>query len=695
MSKYENLQRFDDNDLREMEYLLTNGIGGYASSTVTGRQTRKYHGVLIASLNPPVERFMGLSKLCDTVTIQNKHFDLNHYDQIDGESSESVCPISFQKDWSATQIYHLDQLLMEKSHILVKGKNRAIVKYSVSNKSDNQRALLQIRPEFSLRDHHEVNLSTDAKPDWAIENGILKLSQKIKSQVHTPGMKGNKTSQLHASLQIIGEKMVALKHRMFIEPIGQDKQWVGPYRLANEVERGLENSHFQFSPLKYLIEVAEGEAFTFYVVTELSRNELTSLSLEQITSDILMTKQHYEDRIRHLDTYDSEDHTLIDLAKVAVVAADDFIVHRKSTGKLSILAGYPWFTDWGRDSMISLPGLTLAAGELERFKTIFETFASYMKSGILPNMFPDDGEEPIYNTVDATLWMPIAMHRYVSQNGCDAFASEKFLPILRDIINNYEKGTLNNTFMDRDHLIWSGDESTQLTWMDVKVNGWVVTPRHGKAVEINVLWYNCLMIAASLATLDQEKALYLNKANQIKDSFVRSFWNDQLACLYDVVREDEKLAEIRPNQIFAISLPYPLFEGEQAQSIFKTVNEHLFIGSGLRSLSPSDPNYQGQYLGDVLQRDGAYHRGTGWGWLLGPYLDAYWQISRQDEASLQFVKSILIEAGENFKTLCIGQYPENFDGNAPHHGRGCMAQAWSVAEYLRWAVEALKLESKQ
>lgn len=694
MLKYEALKEKTDEELREIEYLLTNGIGGYGSSTITGRQTRKYHGILVASLNPPVERYMGLAKLCDTVSIGNTDYNLNHYDITEKVSCESVCPIRFEKKWGAEQHYLLDGLKIKKTHMLIRGVNRAVVSYEIDNSLNGKDTQLRIRPEFSLRDHHEVNTAKDEMPNWALEQGILNLKQKIESQVHSPGQVGTRQKTLNVSLQVMAGKGYDLKNYLSLEPIAERGKWYGPYFLDNEAERGLENYHFNFSPLEYCFEVKSGSNLVFHIITEIANRSIKAITPEELEADLKALEAYYIDRTKYVETIDSPDEALVELAKIATLAADDFIVHRKSTGHLSILAGYPWFTDWGRDSMISLPGLTLSAGETERFKDIFETFVSYMKSGILPNMFPDDGKEPIYNTVDATLWMPIAMYRYIEKMGKDSYANQHFLPVLREIIRNYEAGTLNNTYMDQDGLIWSGDESTQLTWMDVKVNGWVVTPRHGKAVEINALWYNCLMIAASLASDSKEEAIYTSKANLVKEAFRKEFWNSESNALYDVVRGEEKLKEIRPNQLFAVSLPYPLLDKNEGQQVFETVKKHLWIGVGLRSLSPEDENYQGIYEGDVLKRDGAYHRGTGWGWLLGPYLDALWALSAQTKDDLNEIREILIYAGETFHTLCMGQYPENFDGNSPHHGRGCMAQAWSVAEYLRWSMNLLKLENR-
>lgn len=693
----------------ETEFLLTNGIGGYASTTVTGRHTRKYHGLLIASLNPPVERFMTVSKMVETVRLENREVCLNHFDSKILNNSESDCLNRFEKNAGATWQYVLpDGTTLSKSLYLVQGENTAVLAYEVYSP---KAGTLGLRPELSIRDHHDVSLKNDPCPTWDYKQTI---AVHIQSERLAAGLK----MKLVPNLSVDEPTLI---NALTLKPINQ---WVGPYYLANEAERGLQEETMAYVPFEWEIKLTPKTMQRFYIVIT-AEAEFPKESPNEL---IQMAETHQEELLKIGESQGlGLSPELKAIQETLQLAAADFIVKRQSTGTATILAGYPWFTDWGRDSMISLPGLTLSAGRQEVFRNIYETFERYMKNGILPNVFPDLGDEPRYNTVDATLWMSVAMLRYFEETQDLDYVKAHFLPALTSIIEHYQNGTLNNTYMDEDGLIWSGDASTQLTWMDVKVNGWVVTPRHGKAVEINVLWYNTLKIgqyfselilkdSAALETeiIKSNSAKWESQSIKVATSFHKNFWNESLGYLNDVVRGDEVLSPIRPNQIFAISLPFPLLAGEQAQKVFKVVTNHLWMPYGLRSLSPLDPEYHGYYGGNVLSRDGAYHRGTGWGWLIGPYLDALLYIRRSSEAdvssettcettnettnetteeTLNEIENILLKAGSHLSEICLGQYSENFDGAPPHHGRGCMAQAWSVAELLRWTgkINAMRL----
>ncbi len=678
-----NKDLLDEIETNETEFLLTNGIGGYASSTITETHTRKYHGVLVASLNPPVQRFMTVSKMVDSLTCQGG------------------CLKSFKKDAGAHWHYETNEgLELKKSLYLIQGENTALLTYELKSEQDGS---IKLCPQLSIRDHHEVSYLSDVVPVWTLENQEALEGHTAKSNLPMRQIQ-IKHENLPNGLKIELRTINDCRNNPSLNPLNQ---WVGPYPLANEIERGLEKETMAFEPFEWVIPYKAGEVTRFNVLIS------TEAQLPQQTAEALIQGvwAHYE----HLLALgqmrgNALPHRLKGLQEKLLISASDFVVKRKSTGKSTILAGYPWFTDWGRDSMISLSGLTLSAGRKDQFREIYEAFEGYMKNGILPNVFPDEGDEPRYNTVDATLWMSIAMWRYYEETKDLAYVKKHFLTTIESVISHYQKGTLNKTYMDEDGLICSGDASTQLTWMDVKVNGWVVTPRHGKAVEINALWYNTLMIGQYFKELVEDKTHnWSDLANQVRESFEKVFWNESVGYCNDVVREDETLTCIRPNQIFALSLPFPLLEGEKAQKVLAVVKEHLLIPYGLRSLSPSDIDYQGYYGGDVLARDGAYHRGTGWGWLIGPYLDALYYVKSakakegqtpnqpQTEQSLQtsneqfpneslqnVMETLILRAGEHLDEICLGQFSENFDGDAPHHARGCMAQAWSVAEMLRW-----------
>jgi predicted glycogen debranching enzyme len=372
-----------------------------------------------------------------------------------------------------------------------------------------------------------------------------------------------------------------------------------------------------------------------------------------------------------------------DLARTLMLAADTFIV-RRGEDLRTIIAGYPWFSDWGRDTMIALPGVCLATGRHDDAKRILRAFARSVDGGMLPNRFPDGGEAPEYNTVDATLWFFVAAHRYLEATGDEAFVLEELLPVFDDIVAWHESGTRYGIRVDEDGLLHAGEPGVQLTWMDAKVGDWVVTPRQGKAVEIQALWYNALSILAELrkrAGRAADAAALLSRAKQVKERFVAVFWNDDASCLYDVVDGDRKDASIRPNQIFALSLPYPMLPKDKARAVLAVIEAQLLTPYGLRSLSPEDPAYRGRYEGGPAERDAVYHQGAVWSWLLGPYADALVKTNgaigkSKAKKAVDALAPHLLEEG-------LGTISEIFDGDAPHTPRGCPSQAWSVGEALR------------
>jgi predicted glycogen debranching enzyme len=372
------------------------------------------------------------------------------------------------------------------------------------------------------------------------------------------------------------------------------------------------------------------------------------------------------------------------MRRTLTLAADQFIVRRGAEGR-TVIAGYPWFTDWGRDTMIALPGLCLATGRFDDARRILGAFAEVASEGMLPNRFPDSGEAPEYNTVDATLWFFIAAQQYLDATGDETFVRERMLPVLRDVVAWHERGTRHDIHVDRDDgLLVAGVEGDQLTWMDAKVGDWVVTPRHGKAVEINALWYNALRILAGFERRWGSEAdvnRFDAAAARVRASFRQVFWNDATRSLFDVVHGQDRDASVRPNQIFAISLPHPLLEGLDAAEVLAVVERKLLTPAGLRSLSPDDPRFIGTYIGGPRERDGAYHQGTVWAWLLGPYIDALVRV--RGEAGAHDARRIVAAFESHLDEVCVGSISEIFDGAPPHAPRGCFAQAWSVGEILR------------
>ncbi|HEX2926177.1 MAG TPA: amylo-alpha-1,6-glucosidase, partial [Ruminiclostridium sp.] len=380
------------------------------------------------------------------------------------------------------------------------------------------------------------------------------------------------------------------------------------------------------------------------------------------------------------------------LVKKLVLAADNFIVYRSSTNAKTIIAGYPWFTDWGRDTMIAFTGLTLATGRFGDAKEILFTFSKYVEYGLIPNMFPDDGEKPAYNSVDAALWYFEAVNSYLEYTGDSDFIKEEVYPCLKNICERFINGTIYDIGMTDDGLITAGNKNTQLTWMDAKVGDWVVTPRHGKAVEINALWYNGLMIMSKLAQKFEDTDVYLEPASRAKASFEKVFWNEEQQCLYDVVNEAGSDSSIRPNQILAVGLSYAVIEGHKARCVVEKVWKELYTPYGLRTLSQDSPQYRGEYSGDVWSRDGAYHQGTVWTWLLGRFIKAYVRVNGNTAEVRRKAQDFILPIENHMWDAGIGSISEIFDGSNPHRPRGCFAQAWSVAEILRAAVEDVGLK---
>ncbi len=376
------------------------------------------------------------------------------------------------------------------------------------------------------------------------------------------------------------------------------------------------------------------------------------------------------------------------IVRTLMRAAGQFIVER---GDLkTIIAGYHWFADWGRDTMIALPGLTLVTGWTGIARSILLAFARSASEGMLPNRFPDAGEPPEYNTVDATLWFFYAVDRYLKYTENLGFVETDLFEALKDILEWHLRGTRYGIRADSDGLLLSGAPGVQLTWMDAKVGDWVVTPRHGKAVEIQALWYNALRIMQSLAHAFDD-AVTENRCSELaslaRANFTRLFWNEAAGCLYDVVNGGQKDSAIRPNQVFAVSLPHTMLSPEKARRVVDVVQRELLTPYGLRSLARTDPQYRPRYEGNQWARDSAYHQGTIWPWLMGPFITAYLEVHGRTAEARRQASAWLAEFDRHFREAGLGQVSEIFDADPPHEPRGCIAQAWSVAELLRAAVE--------
>lgn len=635
----------------EREWLLTNGIGGFASSTIIGANTRRYHGLLVASLKPPTSRHLILSKIDESVAINGKTYNIYSF-----QTHDYIMPgyLHLQRvsiDHIPTFTFSMEDVFIEKKISMVYGENTVAVVYHVINGAGS--LSLRLTPLLNFRDYHHNSSREHMKFKPRVrENTVLVNPYNLDLNIRLYCSSGN---------------FNLMENSFFLNMF-----------YAEERERGLQPAEDHYIPGYYDIDVRPYEEKHITVIA--------TVEDEIKETDGLLLIDREENRLKSLEKaagYEDE------FARRLVAAADGYIVHRQSTDAKTIIAGYPWFTDWGRDTMIAFPGLTLVTGRFSDAKEILFTFARYVKNGLVPNMFPDGGQEPIYNSVDAALWYFEAVKKYVEYTGDSKFVCDELYEILKDMVEAFIEGTLYNIKMDRDHLISAGSPDIQLTWMDAKIGDWVVTPRHGKAVEINALWYNALKIMEDLADAcgDEKKEYYRSLADGAKGSFSRVFWNDSKQCLYDVVTGDFKDDRVRPNQILSLSLTYPVIEGDMAKKIVETVWKELYTAYGLRSLSPLNDGYRGIYTGDQFSRDSAYHQGTVWTWPLGRFITAYRRVYGHTMESKEILRNFIDPLKDHLNDRCIGHISEIFDGNEPLVPRGCFAQAWSVGEILRTYIE--------
>ena len=631
------------------EWLETNGLGGFASSTIVGCNTRRYHGLLTAATEPPVGRFLLLSKLEETLVLDGRRFDLsvNRYTGVVHPRGYQYL-IGFRLDPFPVFTYTVEGIEIEKSVFMVRGENTTIVQYEIRGAESGTCCSLEVRPLIAFRDCHSTTQ----------ENGALDRHVEME-----PGMA--------AVAPYPGLPRLYFCHDADqIEPEGY---WYRSFEYEVERERGLDYYEDLFNPFVLRFDLQRHPGAT--VIASMKRPDASlpgDLRRAEIGRRIEMVKASPSDE---------------PLVRDLVAAADTFVVMRER--QRAIIAGYHWFCDWGRDTMIALPGLTLITGRAEVARSILLAFLRYVDGGMIPNRFLERGQGPEYNSVDATLWFFEAIRALLKYTDDYAFIQSHFYEVLKDIIDWHVRGTRYGIRVDHDGLLAAGQPGTQLTWMDAKVGDWVVTPRYGKAVEIQALWYNALRIMEKLARRFGDEVVgqrYGEMGDLAASSFSRSFWNEAAGCLYDVINGDDRDGSIRPNQVFALSLPHPMISGERARRILEVLQCELLTPFGLRSLAPSDPQYRGRYEGDQQHRDSAYHQGTVWPWLMGPFITAYVQVNGRSQKARRQAAQWLSAFQDHLREAGLGQVSEIFDGDAPHRPRGCIAQAWSVAELLLAAV---------
>ncbi len=635
------------------EWLVTNGIGGFASGTISGILTRRYHGLLIAACKPPLDRKLLLTKLDETATYEGETIQLFANRWADG----SVDPTGFNH----IEQFHLDgtmpvwtfafaDALLEKRIWMRPGGNTTYIRYRLVR--GLYPVKLNLKVLVNYRDYHGETYGSAPMQVEHIPHGIKVTAFEGAVPYYV------RSESAEAELR---------------------SDWYRNYSLSMEQVRGFRGLEDHFLAAEFHDSIQPGAAMAILASTDADANEDYEIALAE--------RRKYESEVV------SQGNMSLEYGPASMrqllLAADQFIVRRgtnEENGGHSILAGYHWFGDWGRDTMISLPGLTLTTGRPKIARSILQTFAQYVDMGMLPNRFPDAGEKPEYNTVDATLWYFDAINAYCAATGDVAFLKEIF-PVLHEIIDWHLRGTRYHIHVDPvDGLLYAGEPGVQLTWMDAKVDNWVVTPRIGKPVEINALWYHALCLMVTFADLLKESSTIYNEAAQkVRQNFFR-FWNGHDGFCFDVIDgPNGNDAALRPNQLFAVSLPEggkiepALFDGQKQKAILDVCALHLLTSFGLRSLAPSDPAYIGHYGGSPLERDGAYHQGTVWAWLIGPFISAHLKVYKDAGTARSFLMPLL----DNLSAHGLGNISEIFDGDPPFTPRGCIAQAWSVSAVLR------------
>lgn len=631
------------------EWLETNGLGGFAAGTVCGANSRRYHGILTAAIKPPLGRLTLLSKFEETLRIDEKTYELstNQYPNVVHPQGFKYLK-SFRLAPFPIWLYEIEGVEIEKKIFMLHGSNTTVCQWSVRNGPalSSHQLQIELKPLLSYVDYHALQR----------ENDFLKL-----------------TYETAENLVIVkpNDDLPKLFFNHNAEKVEETGFWYRNFEYSVEKERGFDFQEDLFQPFVLRFDLKNPAI----VIVSTERQEVSGAA-ELEMSEI----SRRENLIKIAGAKD-------DFAKQLALAADQFIV-RRGEGK-TIIAGYPWFSDWGRDTMIALNGLTLVTNRTETARQILLEYSKHISQGMLPNRFPDAGEEPEYNSVDATLWYFEAIRAYVEKTGDDRFVRENLYRRLVEIIVWHLRGTRFQIHVDTDGLLYAGEKGVQLTWMDAKIGDWVVTPRIGKPVEIQALWYNALKIMADFAEKfgePEELAKYEAMAVMAKQSFNVLFWNEAEQCLFDVVSNQTRDDSVRPNQIFAVSLPHAILDDrEKARKVVEKVERELLTPSGLRSLSPKDARYCPHYLGSPAERDAAYHQGTVWAWLIGGFVDAFRKIHADEGDMEERIAEILQGFRRHLTEAGLGQISEIFDAEAPHAPRGCFAQAWSVAELLRTA----------
>ncbi len=646
------------------EWLITNGIGGYASSTIIGCNTRKYHGLLVAPLNPPALRYVILSKIDESLEFNDNKYNL-YTNMCKNSISEGYKYLTkFDNEYIPSFTYKIEDVIVKKIVCMEYGKNITCISYKIKN--GNHKTKLTLSPIVNYRSAHVASIYHQFDIEQEKENNIVKivLDRHFNNPIYIKASEGN----------YIDHNQDIFKGMFYIE----------------EEKRGFDAEDNLVVPGRYEININENEEKEITFICSLNEDIENTNVKDVITNEIFRLRKLFKKSKLFDDKCDEK------MIQQYLISADNFIAYRKNTKLHTILAGFPWFLDWGRDSLISFEGLLLIPHRYDIAKEIILTFTNNIRFGLVPNGFADDNNRPLYNSADASLLLFEQINKYLKYTSDIEFIKSIYSK-LKNIIDYYKRGIdfdENNIHLDGDGLISSGTINTQNTWMDVKYDGYAITPRNGKVVEINALWYNALMTMEELSSIFEGKKVakeYRDLAEKCKESFKNQFYNEKKKCLYDVIGD----SKVRPNQLFALSLTYPILdiESEIAKNVISTVEKKLLTKYGLRTLAKGEPNYVEIYEGDSLKRDLSYHQGPVWPWLLGLYYDALRNMmntsdEEQKEKIAKKIKKLKKDTKETFmKALyadgVMGSISEIYDTQEPYQGKGTTAQGWSIAEVYR------------
>lgn len=633
-NSFKNVERAQENC-----YLMANGLGGYSSMTLAQSLTRNDHGIFVACTKAPTNRFVVVSKVVETLCINGERFCLSSQQFVDYTKNQTgeVYLASFKQDIFPCWTYIVHGVVLKKELVMVHNENTLAIRYELVECSGKQ-VSLEVLPAIQFCERGSV-MHHDQK--FTIVDNCISANG-IDMNMHCPD----------ASYDIL-ENAIIEEDVYYGYDARDGREAVGSYVMPVRISYPFER-----------------ECTATLVFT-----------LETKTKDI---EQYMIDETRRVDQLIQQAGVTTQLGQALVKASDQFVTKRASTNTKTIMAGYPFFADWGRDTMYAIEGCCISTNRFDDTKEIFRTFVKYLRKGIMPNLFPEQGKEPMYNTVDASLLFIQALYQYYEASQDLTFVQEEMMTPMKEILEYYRKGTDYSIHMDSDGLIQAGSGLEQLTWMDIRYKDELPTPRHGKPVEVNAYWYNGLCVYIYFSKLlGQEVSFYEELVQRVKCSFMDKFWNEETQCLRDVVSGNDYDNQIRCNQIWAVSVPFSPVPQKESEAIVRTVFEKLYTPYGLRTLSCDDVQFVAEYSGSLYKRDMSYHQGTVWPFPLGSYFRAYLKVHDHSEAAKELVREQLSYFEDCLQEGCVGQIAEIYDGLYPSESRGCFAQAWSVSEILK------------